>query len=75
MGRSEILFKKWERFMDGNSPGSTGEARGPFITKPDRDTGDMTMDIYRNVFDDYARSGEGRYTWIWQGFRTRITNT
>jgi len=32
---------------------------GPFITKPNKDYGDCTSDIYPTVFNDYMRSGRG----------------
>lgn len=36
-----------------------GKPVGPFISKPNVRTGDMTLDIYRDVFEDYAKSGRG----------------
>ena len=36
-----------------------GKPVGPFVTKPDKHTGDMTSDIYRDLFDDYTKSGRG----------------
>lgn len=32
---------------------------GPFITKPDRKFGDAISDTYKNVFEDFTRSGKG----------------
>ena len=36
-----------------------GKPVGPFVSKPDRKTGDMTSDIYKDLFDDYTKSGRG----------------
>lgn len=36
-----------------------GQPVGPFITKPNKETGDITSDAYTTVFDDYMKSGEG----------------
>jgi succinate dehydrogenase/fumarate reductase flavoprotein subunit len=36
-----------------------GQPVGPFVSKPDRHTGDMTWDIYKGLFDDYTKSGRG----------------
>jgi succinate dehydrogenase/fumarate reductase flavoprotein subunit len=36
-----------------------GKPIGPFVTKPDRESGDMTLDMYKGVYEDYAKSGRG----------------
>ena len=36
-----------------------GKPIGPFVDKPNRDTGDALMDIYPSVFTDRLESGEG----------------
>ncbi|MFC1945426.1 FAD-binding protein [Chloroflexota bacterium] len=36
-----------------------GKPVGPFMTKPDKKRGDMTSTIYKEVFEDYVRSGRG----------------
>lgn len=36
-----------------------GTPIGPFITKPNKEYGDITSDIYTTVFDDYMKSGNG----------------
>ena len=32
---------------------------GPFVTKPDRKYGDAISDAYKNLFEDFTRSGKG----------------
>lgn len=36
-----------------------GNAIGPFIEKPDRELGDITVDIWKSVFKDMHKSGKG----------------
>jgi len=36
-----------------------GKPVGPFVTKPDRQYGDVLADAYKSVFEDYAKSGHG----------------
>lgn len=36
-----------------------GNAIGPFIEKPDRELGDITVDIWKSVFKDMHNSGKG----------------
>jgi succinate dehydrogenase/fumarate reductase flavoprotein subunit len=36
-----------------------GKPIGPYVTKPDRLYGDMTMEVRSSIFDDYLRSGRG----------------
>jgi succinate dehydrogenase/fumarate reductase flavoprotein subunit len=36
-----------------------GKPVGPFVTKPDRKYGDAISDAYKNVFEDFTRSGKG----------------
>jgi succinate dehydrogenase/fumarate reductase flavoprotein subunit len=63
------LSARWAgpRYFARNGKGSwtgvlrdpNGTAVGPFVSKPDKKAGDMTADIYRDIFDDYLRSGRG----------------
>jgi len=36
-----------------------GNPIGPFLKKPDRRYGDAIADVYKNLFEDYTRSGKG----------------
>ena len=36
-----------------------GRPIGPFVTKPTRELGDITSDVWNSVFTDYHRSGRG----------------
>ncbi len=36
-----------------------GKPVGPFVTKPSRDLGDITADVWNSVFTDYHKSGKG----------------
>ena len=36
-----------------------GKPVGPFLTKPDKRYGDMTIELSKTVFEDYAKSGKG----------------
>ncbi|MEW6665150.1 MAG: FAD-binding protein [Thermodesulfobacteriota bacterium] len=36
-----------------------GKPVGPFVTRPDRRYGDAVSDAYKNLFEDYTRSGKG----------------
>ena len=36
-----------------------GKPVGPFITEPNRETGDALSNVYKTIFTDYAKSGRG----------------
>jgi succinate dehydrogenase/fumarate reductase flavoprotein subunit len=36
-----------------------GKAIGPFVTKPTKELGDITSDVWNSVFTDYHKSGRG----------------
>jgi succinate dehydrogenase/fumarate reductase flavoprotein subunit len=37
----------------------SGKPVGPFVTKPTRELGDITADVWNSVFPDYHKSGKG----------------
>jgi len=37
----------------------SGKPVGPFVTKPTRELGDVTADVWNSVFPDYHKSGKG----------------
>ena len=38
---------------------SAGKPVGPYVTKPDKRYGDMTIEVNKAVFDEYKKSGKG----------------
>ncbi len=39
--------------------GPHGEALGPFVTKPTRESGDITADVWNSLFSDRMKNGQG----------------
>jgi len=42
-----------------------GKPVGPFVTKPTRELGDITADVWNSVFPDYHKSGKGPVYMMW----------
>ncbi len=55
----KYLFRYGQATWVGVLRDSDGRPLGPYVTKPDKRYGDMTIEVNKAIFDEYKKSGKG----------------